>query len=159
MDQSGPRHQSELSALIIERPDLAHPFRRILACFFTAVIWCWWLLLWFPVIEFCVGKPGTSFPLYVPASPKSVLALHYLFEEFPIIVGMVLLTLVINFIFRQLYHAIFGVRVKVSLSSHATVTTELSMNDTRFNEWQSARILAVDHNRTGQVVNATIQTP
>ena len=45
MDESGPRHQARRLPLIIERPDLAHPLRRMSAVVITSRAWLLWLAM------------------------------------------------------------------------------------------------------------------
>jgi hypothetical protein len=70
MDEPRPRHQTRRLPLIIERPDLAHPLRRVLALFATSLAWLLWLAMWIPFLA-ALGR-HLGYPLPAIAFPSQV---------------------------------------------------------------------------------------
>lgn len=154
MDQPGSGLNAERRPLIVEQPELAHPVRRALALWFTAIAWCAWLVLWLPALTSLTEHFGVAVPWPYRSSERSLQALQQLLDIFPAAIGLVLLVLAANGVISWLYR-------RLHTRAYATVGTHdlaiRSMLDERsLAAWQDARILQVVHNAEGQVIGAKI---
>lgn len=166
MDQSGPRPRlgdqvqgaSPLlvqKPLIIERPELAHPVRRVVAFALTVAAWIGLVAMWVPVFGVLAVALGMPFGAAPPAGRDGALALQGLLEVFPVAVGLVLLVLAVNGLINR------GFRRLTPSSVHRFVgmeqlATGVALDPKQLAEWQSGRILHVEHGPLGRVTGARV---
>ncbi len=157
MGQPGPRHRTEVMPLIIERPDLAHPLRRLTAYVVTILIWCWWIVLWVPAFEVIAADLGWPVTFYVQPSSASFEALNYLLTQFPIALAVLAVLLISNLTITELYRRIAQRPPKKALIHAAQPRPSIDL--ALLNRWQSERILIVTHNQLGQIIDAKSVSP
>ena len=160
MDQSRPRHkpgleQRQQQALIIERPDLAHPLRRVLALMFTLLAWGLWIGLWLPVLGSLAAQFGLELPWVTYPSQLSLQALRLLVGVFPLAVGLVLLVLAVNGLVSCI-HRRFNPPAAHRFVGMDRLATGMALDTGKLATWQSARILHVEHGPLGRVLDARI---
>ena len=160
MDQSGSRRESvratQQSPLIIERPDLAHPLRRVFALLFTLLAWGLWVALWLPVLASLAAYCGLPLP-WAAAFPEAVslAALWSLVGVFPLAIGLVILVLAVNGLYHRINGRFSSVR-KHRLVGMEQLATGMALDAEQLAHWQSARILHVEHGPRGRVIDARI---
>ncbi len=159
MDKSRPRHQAERLPLIIERPDLTHPARRVLAVVFTTAAWILWIVLWIPFF-FAIGRYfGYALPNFTFASHLTLNSLFSLFEVMPYLIGTLVLIFILGFI-REKYRTHIGYdSERWRPVGMARLATGNALDPKLLAEWQLARVLYVEHGPRGRVTNATATYP
>jgi poly-beta-1,6-N-acetyl-D-glucosamine biosynthesis protein PgaD len=159
MDQSGsrPGHSPadhEERPLIIERPDLAHPLRRVSAFVFTLAAWLLLLAWWFPIWGLVVGEfralTGVN-----RSQAAGALALHSLVELFPLAFALVAAALLANGLLGLIHKKLAPPKVKRSVGM-AQLASGMALDVDQLAAWQSARILHVEHGEHGSVVDAKV---
>lgn len=159
MDQSRPGHQSERLPLIIERPDLAHPVRRVLAVVFTSVAWGLWLLMWFPFL-FALGRHfGYDLPKLHFDSHFGLESFFSLLHITPYLMATVGLILLIGLIREKVRSHIGYKSERWRPVGMERLATGAALDVDRLAQWQSARILYVEHGPLGRVTNAATTQP
>lgn len=157
MDQSRPGHQA--LPLIIERPDLAHPFRRAFSIALTAGGWIVWLIMWIPFLAALGRHFGYDLPVVAFPSQLSLHSFLLLAELIPIVVVAAVLAMALRFLWEKLRnHAGFPDRrwrpVGLERLAH-----QMALDPQRLSTWQSAQILYVHHGDHGNVIDATTTQP
>jgi poly-beta-1,6-N-acetyl-D-glucosamine biosynthesis protein PgaD len=159
MDQPGPRHQADRLPLIIDRPDLIHPARRLLALLLTLTAWVFWFVLWLPFVA-AVGRYfGYQLPAFSLPSPISLDAFLALLEVAPYVVLVAIAVTSLSYL-HQKFKARSGKPEKrwrpVGMEQLAT---GLALDPKLLADWQSAQILYVEHGPLGRVTNAHTSLP
>ena len=159
MDQSRPGHQAERLPLIIERPDLAHPLRRVLALVLTSVAWTAWIAMWIPFLSALGRYIGYDLPHFSFASHFSLDAFFALLRVMPYLIATTMLILLAGWM-REKYRAHIGYESErwrpLGMERLATGT---ALDPDLLDQWQSARILYVEHGPLGRVTNAGETVP
>ena len=155
MDKPGPRSESRRRPLIIERPDLAHPARRFLARCFTLLAWGLWIGLWLPVFGAVGMKYGIELPEFFRSSRMSMQALQQLLDVFPLAVGMVLVLLAVSGIGSKILRLVRGPKEHCVLGIEQ-LASGMALDVEKLKEWQSGRIVHVEHGSMGRVLNAQV---
>jgi len=151
-----PRSRNNVERpLIIERPDLAHPVRRVLAFVITLLAWIGFLAIWLPVLDIAAVAldlpiPSRSFP-----SPNHALALRSLFNVFPFAIGLMILVLAVNGVINWIYKHLAKPKVHRFIGMEQ-LATGLALDKDKVSKWQGGRILHVEHGPLGRVINAEI---
>ena len=155
MDQSRPGNQARRLPLIIERSDLTHPVRRVMAYVFTFVAWGLWVVMWIPFIA-ALGRyygyqmPEIAFPSQI--SLESFLALA---RVTPYVLAFAILIALAS---------IFGEKIKARSNKNnerwrpvglERLATGVALDPKLLEQWQTARILYVKHGPHGRVTNAS----
>lgn len=160
MDQSRPRHkpgheQRQQQALIIERPDLAHPLRRVLAILFTLLAWGLWIGLWLPVLGLVAAHFGLELPWVNYPGQLSLHTLRLLVNVFPLAIALVLLVLAVNGLISRI-HRRFNPPSALRFVGMDRLAEGMALDPGQLATWQSARILHVEHGPLGRVIDARI---
>lgn len=166
MDQSGPRPRlgdNDQEApplvmqkpLIIERPDLAHPVRRMLALSLTVGAWCGLVAMWIPVFGALAVSLGVPLTRGIYPSAEGVVALRGLLEVFPAAVGLVLIVLAVNGLLSWVLRRFAAPPVHRFVGMEQ-LATGVALDPKQLAEWQSGRILHVEHGPLGRVIGARI---
>ena len=159
MDQSRPGYQAERLPLIIERPDLAHPLRRALALILTSVAWVLWIVMWIPVLSALGRHIGYDFPQFNLTSRFSMEAFFALLRITPYLIGTVALIFVAGLL-REKYRAHIGYESeRWRPLGMERLATGSALDPGLLDQWQSARILYVQHGPRGRVTNASEAVP
>src|SRR3954467_4883771 len=154
MGESGPRLDAA-RALIIERPELAHPVRRFLAPIFTALAWCIWVLLWLPVLAAVSDRFAAALPWASPTGYRRLEALRRLLEVFPLAVGVVVAVLVVNGAGTWLHRFVRKAKPREDVGTQELAAV-LDMPADKLAAWQAARIVRVTHSVEGRLIDAHI---
>lgn len=159
MDKSRPGHQAERLPLIIERPDLAHPIRRVSAVVLTTLAWVLWIVMWLPFI-FALGRHlGYDLPKFGFDSHFGLESFLSLLHVMPYLIASVALILLVG-LMREKYRAHIGYESErwrpVGMARLATGT---ALDPKLLDQWQSAQILYVEHGPLGRVTNASETYP
>ena len=155
MDQSRPRHQARRLPLIIERSDLTHPMRRVMAFVITAAAWALWIVMWVPFLaalgrHFGYPMPEIAFPSQI--SLDSFLALA---RVTPYVLAFAILIALAS---------ILGEKIKARSNKNderwrpvgmERLATGAALDPKLLAQWQTARILYVEHGPMGRVTNAS----
>ena len=155
MDQPGSRHLAEKTPLIIERPELAHPLRRVSALCLTTVAWAFWLFLWLPVLAMIASHFGWHLPSLPQTSRGSLGALQLLVQVFPLAIGTVFALLAFNGLINWVYRRFKKTAAHAEISDRQ-LANAMALDAAKLAEWQSARIVSVSHNDQGMVIDAKI---
>lgn len=155
MDQSGPRVAAEQRPLIIERPDLAHPVRRVLAFVLTLLAWTGFVALWLPALDVAAAALGLPDVPWVFTGTRNLMALDELFDVFPLAIGLVLLVLATNGLISRIYRR-FRKPVHHRFVGMEQLATGMALDQNKLAAWQAARILHVEHGPLGRVINANV---
>lgn len=156
MDQSRSRDQARYESLIIERPDLAHPLRRVSAVAFTALAWLLWLGMWLPLLSAIARHYGfavreIAFPSHI--SLDSFLAL---LGVVPWAIGAALSAVCIAYLIERLKAHPTHTRHPVGIDNLATGA---ALDPEKLAGWQRQQVLYVEHGPRGRVTNAHTAQP
>jgi poly-beta-1,6-N-acetyl-D-glucosamine biosynthesis protein PgaD len=154
MGKSGPRLDAT-RALIIERPELAHPVRRFLAPIFTALAWCIWVLLWLPVLAAVSDRFAAALPWASPTGYRSLEALRRLLEVFPLSVGVVVAVLAVNGAGTWLHRFLRKANRRQDVGTQE-LAADLHLPEDKLSAWQGARVVRATHSDDGRFIDAQI---
>jgi len=157
MDDSRPRHQARRLPLIIERPDLVHPLRRVLAVVVTTFAWLVWLAMWVPFL-FALGRHfGYDIPEILFPSQISLDSFFALLHVTPYVLAFAAAVLIASYL-REKLKARFGKPDErwrtVGMARHAH---DAALDPENVERWQQAQILYVEHGPRGRVINASTE--
>ena len=141
--------------LIIERPDLAHPMRRILALTLTTLAWIGWVAMWIPVAEVLANRLGAPLVRFANPGQKGALALGQLLDVFPLAMFLVLLLLFANGLIGWTFHRNSAPKKKRRVGMEQ-LAASMALDASKLSAWQSGRILHVKHGPQGRVVDAQV---
>jgi len=154
MDESRPRHQARRLPLIIERPDLVHPLRRVLAVVVTTFAWLVWLAMWVPFL-FALGRHfGYDIPEILFPSQISLATFLSLVEVMPYVVGVAVLVFLASALREKLKARIGKADDRWRPVGMARLATGAALDPDKLAAWQKAQILYVEHGPLGRVTNA-----
>jgi poly-beta-1,6-N-acetyl-D-glucosamine biosynthesis protein PgaD len=154
MGESGPRPEAA-RALIIERPQLAHPVRRVLAPVFTALAWCVWVALWLPVLAAVSDRFAAALPWASPTGYRSLEALRRLLEVFPLAVGAVVAVLAVNGALTWLHRFLRQAKPRGDVPTRE-LAAALELPEDELAAWQAARVVRATRSAEGRLVDAQI---
>lgn len=159
MDKPGPRRQARRLPLIIERPDLTHPLRRVLAVVLTTLAWLLWLAMWLPFILALTHHLGYTLPETVRPSPISLHAFFSLLAVTPYALAGAMVIFVVAYL-RETVKLQAGANDErwrpLGMERLATAT---ALEPQKLAAWQNAKVLYVRHGARGQVADASTTPP
>ncbi|HRL78345.1 MAG TPA: poly-beta-1,6-N-acetyl-D-glucosamine biosynthesis protein PgaD [Candidatus Accumulibacter phosphatis] len=154
MDESRPRHRARRLPLIIERPDLAHPLRRVSAVVITALAWLLWLAMWVPFL-FALGRHfGYDLPEILFPSQISLATFLSLVQVMPYVVGVAVLVFLVGALRERLKARIGTADDRWRPVGIDRLATGAALDPEQLAAWQKAQILYVEHGPRGRVTNA-----
>ena len=153
MDKSRPGHQARRLPLIIERSDLTHPLRRAFAFVITTAAWGLWIVMWTPLVaalgrHFGYHLPEIAFPNQINLDAFFILA-----RVTPYVLAFAILIILISFLAEK-----FKTRTKNERwrpIGMERLATGAALDPKLLAQWQTARILYVEHGPLGRVINAS----
>jgi poly-beta-1,6-N-acetyl-D-glucosamine biosynthesis protein PgaD len=155
MDQSRPGHQARRLPLIIERSDLTHPVRRLLAVVITATAWGLWIAMWIPFLATLGRYYGYQLPEFAFPSQISLDSFFALARVMPYVLAFAILIALASML---------GEKYKARTSKNSErwrpvgmerLATGAALDPELLAQWQTARILYVEHGPLGRVTNAS----
>ena len=159
MDQSRPRHQARRLPLIIERPDLAHPLRRVMAVVITTLAWLFWLAMWVPFL-FALGRYfGYDLPEILFPSQISLDTFLSLAHVMPYVIGVAILFFLVSALREKLKARIGKADDRWRPVGMARLATGAALDPDKLAAWQKAQILYVEHGPLGRVTDASTVAP
>ena len=162
MDKSRPGHQAkrpERLPLIIDRPDLSHPVKRTLGFAFTTLAWAIWVGMWVPFIAALGRHFGYDLPDIVLPSKISLETFLALARVSPYVLVASLLLILGSLIFEKIKVRFAKPKDRWRPVGMERLATSTALDPELLKQWQSARILYVEHGQLGRVVNATPTSP
>lgn len=157
MDEPRPRHQTRRLPLIIERPDLAHPLRRVLALFATSLAWLLWLAMWIPFLAALGRHLGYPLPAIAFPSQVSLDSFFALLRIGPYVVGCAVAVVALSYLREKTRPVRTDERWRPI--GTARLATGAALDPDRLAEWQTAQILYVAHGPHGRVSSASSTAP
>jgi poly-beta-1,6-N-acetyl-D-glucosamine biosynthesis protein PgaD len=159
MDESRPRHQARRLPLIIERPDLAHPLRRLSAVVITTLAWLFWLAMWVPFL-FALGRHfGYDLPEILFPSQISLATFLSLVEVMPYVVGVAVVVFLFGALREKLKARIGKADDRWRPVGMDRLATGAALDPDKLAAWQKAQILYVEHGPRGRVSDASTLPP
>ena len=162
MDESRPGHHAqrpERLPLIIERPDLAHPARRVFGLVITILAWVLWVAMWIPFFAAIARHFGYDLPEFAIPSQISLDSFLALLRVTPAVLAITVLVMLGSIVKEKLMARFARPKARwrpVGIDSLAAGT---ALDPALLAQWQSARVLYVEHGPRGRVVNATTLRP
>jgi len=158
MDKSRPGHQARLP-LIIERPDLTHPVRRVMALLATSLAWLLWLVMWIPFVAALGRHFGFDLPEIFFPSQISLDSFFALLHVTPYVLAFAAVALMTGYL-REKLKARFGKPdERWRPVGAARLASSAALDPEQLAEWQAAQILYVEHGPLGRVTGATPTQP
>lgn len=159
MDESRPRHQARRLPLIIERPDLAHPLRRVMAVVITTLAWFFWLAMWIPFL-FALGHHlGYDLPEVLFPSQISLDTFLSLVNVMPYVIGVAIFVFLVSALRERLKARIGKTDDRWRPVGMARLATGAALDPDKLAAWQKAQILYVEHGPLGRVTDASTVAP
>lgn len=159
MDEPRPRHQARRLPLIIERPDLAHPLRRVSAVVITTLAWLFWLAMWVPFL-FALGRHlGYDLPEILFPSQISLATFLSLVEVIPYVVGVAVVVFLGSALRERLKARIGKADDRWRPVGMDRLATGAALDPDKLATWQKAQILYVEHGPRGRVIDASTLPP
>lgn len=159
MDESRPRHQARRLPLIIERPDLAHPVRRVMAVVITTLAWLLWLAMWVPFL-FALGRHfGYDLPDIFFPSQIGLDTFLALVNVMPHVIGVAILVFLASAVRERLKARIGKAGERWRPVGMARLATGAALAPDKLAAWQKAQILYVEHGPLGRVSDAGTVPP
>jgi poly-beta-1,6-N-acetyl-D-glucosamine biosynthesis protein PgaD len=158
MDESRPGHPPRLP-LIIERPDLAHPFRRTVALVLTAVAWCVWLGMWMVLIATIGAKLGFDFPEIALPSAVSLKSLEALAHIAPYALAAAVAAVVFAYLYDRLRRRLGKEDQRWRPVGIERLARDSALDPQRIAQWQKMQILYVEHGPRGRVTEVHAMPP
>jgi poly-beta-1,6-N-acetyl-D-glucosamine biosynthesis protein PgaD len=158
MDKSRPGHPPRLP-LIIERPDLAHPFRRVAALLLTVVAWCVWLGMWFVLIATIGRKLGFDLPEIVLPNAVSLKSFEALMYIAPYAIAAAAMAVMLAYLYDRLRTKLGEADTRWRPVGLERLARDAALDPQRIAEWQAMQVLYVEHGPLGRVTDAHAAPP
>ena len=159
MDEPRPRHQARRLPLIIERPDLAHPLRRVSAVVITTLAWLFWLAIWVPFLFALGWHLGYDLPEILFPSQISLATFLSLVEVMPYVVGVAVVVFLVGALRERLKARIGKADDRWRPVGMHRLATGAALDPDKLAAWQKAQILYVEHGPRGRVTDASTLPP
>lgn len=152
MDESRPGHPPRLP-LIIERPDLAHPFRRMMGLLLTVLAWCLWLGLWFVMLTTIGRKIGYNLPEIVLPGAVSLRAFEALVHVAPYAVGTASALILLAYLYDRLRRKLGEGDTRWRPVGLERLARDAALDPQRIAAWREMQVLYVEHGPLGRVTD------
>ena len=158
MDKSRPGHPARLP-LIIERPDLAHPVRRLLGLVLTLLAWGVWLAMWFVLITTAGRALGLDLPHVKLPSAVSLGSLQILLGLLPYAIATAVTALLLAYVFERFKRHWGKSDERWRPIGLDRLAHDAALESGNVERWQQAQVVYVEHGPNGQVTNAYTSRP
>ena len=159
MDQPRPRNQAGRLPLIIERPDLAHPVRRVLAWVLTFLAWVLWVAMWIPFLAALGRYLGYDLPTIAFPSQISLDSFLALVNVTPWVIGVALAVVAASYLVEKFKSPPDERDTRWRPVGMDRLAAGAALNPELLAQWQSAQVLYVEHGPLGRVTNASTCPP
>jgi poly-beta-1,6-N-acetyl-D-glucosamine biosynthesis protein PgaD len=158
MDESRPGHPARLP-LIIDRPDLAHPFSRGAGLALTGCAWFFWLLLWIPLLQKILHDLGFDVPLFAFSQQIHAGSFFALLEVLPWAAGIALALVAGATIMARLRASGHFPERRWRPVGMQRLARDAALDPENIARWQKEPILYVTHGPRGRVMHADTRPP
>ena len=159
MDKSRPGYPTRLP-LIIERPDLAHPARRLAGLALTLLAWGMWIGMWCVLIAtFAHYTLGFSLPRLLMPSAVSLESFQILLHLLPYALATAVAAIVLAYVFERLKRRLGKNDERWRPVGMARLARDAALDPQNIERWQQEQVLYVEHGPRGRVVNAFTEPP
>ena len=158
MDESRPGHPPRLP-LIIARPDLAHPLRRMAALLLTLVAWGVWLGMWLVLLAMIGRKLGVDLPEIVLPSAVSLNSFEALAYVAPYAFVAAVMAVLLAYLYNRLRTKLGDGDTRWRPVGLERLAQDAALDPQRIAEWQTMQVLYVQHSPLGSVIDAQGQPP
>lgn len=155
MDQSRPGHQARRLPLIIERSDLTHPLQRVLALVITTAAWGWWIVMWIQFPAALGRHLGYQMPEMILPSQISLDSFLALARVIPYILVFAVLIALIRVFIEKTKGDADKKNERWRPVGMERLATGAALDQKLLAQWQTARILYVEHGPLGRVTKAS----
>ena len=155
MDQSRPGRQTRRLPLIIERSDLTHPLRRVLALVITTAAWGLWIATWIPFIAALGRYYGYHLPEITFPSQISLDSFLALIRVTPYVLAFAMLIALASILGEKIKARTHKKNERWRPVGMERLATGAALDPELLAQWQIARILYVEHGPLGRVTNAS----
>ena len=158
MDESRPRNPTRLP-LIIDRPELAHPVRRVVGVVLTLFFWVIWLGMWYILFATFAHSLGFNPPrLFMPSAvtTQSFKALAHLL---PYALTTVAALLLAAYAYERLKRRWAKPDERWRPVGMARLARDAALDPQNIERWQQEQVLYVEHGPRGRVINAFTEPP
>lgn len=159
MDQPRPRNQAGRLPLIIERPDLAHPVRRVLAWVLTLLAWLLFVVMWIPLLAALGRHLGYDLPPITFPSQISLDSFLALVNVTPWVIGVALAVIAVSYLVEKFKSPPDARDARWRPVGMDRLAVGAALDPELLAQWQSAQVLYVEHGPRGRVTNAGISPP
>lgn len=151
MDQPGSRYKARHTPLIIERPDLDHPVKRVMAVLATSLAWGVWLAMFIPFVLAVANRLGFEVPEADLPNRINLLSVDALLCVLPHVFVVVVALVLLGITMEKIRVSLPGSRERWRPLGMERLATGEALDAHRIAEWQSARIMYVEHGPLGRV--------
>lgn len=153
MDESRPGHPPRLP-LIIERPDLAHPFRRVTGLLLTILAWCIWLGMWFVLLATIGRELGLDVPEIVLPSAISLKSFEALAQVAPYAIMVACAMILLAYLYERLRRKLGKTDTRWRPVGLLRLALDAALDPQRIAKWQEMQVIYVEHGPLGRVTDA-----
>jgi poly-beta-1,6-N-acetyl-D-glucosamine biosynthesis protein PgaD len=154
MDESRPGNPTRLP-LIIERPDLAHPVRRVVGVLLTLLCWGVWLGMWFVLFASMGQELGFELPRFLQPRGVSLSSFRALANLLPYALAAALALLLAAYLFERLGRRWRAPDTRWRPIGMDRLARDAALDPQNLELWQATQILYVEHGSRGRVKSAS----
>jgi poly-beta-1,6-N-acetyl-D-glucosamine biosynthesis protein PgaD len=158
MDESRPGHPTRLP-LIIDRPDLAHPVRRVVGFMLTLLCWGIWVGMWLVLLATLGYEIGFELPPFLTPQVISLQSFRALAHLLPYALAATAALLLAAYLFDRLKRRWAGPDERWRPVGLARLARDAALDPENIERWQQAQVLYVEHGPLGRVINASTEPP
>lgn len=158
MDKSRPGHPPRLP-LIIDRPDLAHPVKRVVGMALTLLAWGIWLGMWFVLLEHLGYEIGLALPGFLEPRAVSHASFKALASLLPYAIATALAVLLAAYLYERLKQRWGTIDERWRPIGMDRLARDAALDRENLARWQQTQVLYVEHGPRGRVINAYNEPP
>ena len=158
MDESRPGNPTRLP-LIIDRPDLAHPVRRVVGVALTLACWGIWLAMWFVLLANLGHGIGFELPRFLTPRVVSQASFLALANLLPYAVATAAALLFAAYAYDRLKRRWGRTDDRWRPVGMDRLARDAALDPDNLARWQQTQVLYVEHGPQGRVRNAYTSRP